>query len=341
MPVLNFKDSSSIYPKIRRTDLKLMLWAGDTVYNNISDIQRLSGYDVYICNGYTQGLDENIKYMNSLANSGEIYLCLININEKCQMNQFVKVFGEKFSVIDSDYHGNTPSLPVEYYSDLLMPGGIAYNTEGINSIRMPMEEYLNTLELFAPLLTNQLKMRRYYTMELINEAKDNNITPAEAWSSPDLKQSYYDGLRSRQEKFLENQCARSPSYKLVYNYNVETLEKYWDTLPLEILISPLETLPSDFGTIEPHLQRFALYLRARAEKPSNHIDENSADSISYIQTHTILDELIYKCQKILKYRMYSEKFISVENLKVHLKYYIDQRYTGSPRRVYGVIISKI
>ena len=341
MPVLNFKNPSAYLPEIQTSGLRLMLWAGDIVHDGRSDIQRLPGYDVYLCYGFTDGLEENINYLNSLPNGGHVYLCLIDVHREEQMDLFVDLFKGKFSIIDSDYNGNTPAIPLQAYSDLLVSGGTAYHLEGLNSLRMPTEEYLDLLELFAPVLNVESASRRLWTAELIQEAKDNRLSAAETWGSPDLKQPYYDGLRSRQERFMKEQRERSPLFLHTWNYDATNLEDYWTQLPLDILTAPVQNVPAELAYLNQYLPRLYEFLLTLVRRECPGLDQGDEDYMIYIETVVPIATRVSRCQHVLNKRTYCATIRVTPLLVPSLKYVVDTRYTGSPRREYGVTISKV
>ena len=90
MPVLNFKDSANIqFNEIPETGLRLMLWAGDMAREGLTDIERLQGYDVYLCYGFTPSLYENALHLEALDASGSRrhYLCVLDVNDQEQMGR--------------------------------------------------------------------------------------------------------------------------------------------------------------------------------------------------------------------------------------------------------------
>uniref|UniRef100_A0A6C0DJJ7 Uncharacterized protein n=1 Tax=viral metagenome TaxID=1070528 RepID=A0A6C0DJJ7_9ZZZZ len=221
-------------------NLQLILWAGDCVHNGITDIERLPDFDVYLCFGYNQTIQANIDYMNSRTNPGVI--CIIDITDKNQMDRFINIFRGRFSVINSDYNGNTPKLPLKYYKELLCKDGKAFNIDGINGCIMPTEDYHNTLELFAPILSKEDNHKRHWTREILELAKENNITPGEAWASPDFKHSYYDTIRHKQFQLIEWNKERNPVKSEIWKYSESNIEEYWKLLPLHILTVNFERM---------------------------------------------------------------------------------------------------
>ena len=154
-----------------RTDLNMVLWAGDCVHDEITDIERLPGFDVYFCFGFIQTLQANVDYMyNNRSKPGVI--CIIDVSNKSLMDNFVEIFRGRFSVIDSDYNGNTPTLPREYYDALLSNEGKAFNMKGINGCCFPVEDFQNCMELFAPMLSHQDNYLRTWTQEEFNQYKE-------------------------------------------------------------------------------------------------------------------------------------------------------------------------
>ena len=134
-------------PVLDRSDLRVMLWAGDCVHNGIPDVQRLPGYDVYVCNGF-KDLSVNLAVLPRGA-----HICVIDIYNQEQFMRFVNDFTGKCLEINSDYHGSTPSLSIDTYSILLGRKGIAYNINGIKSGFNPADRFRRFLELFAPIIS--------------------------------------------------------------------------------------------------------------------------------------------------------------------------------------------
>ena len=236
-----------------RTGLRLMLWAGDGEHDGVSDVARLRGYDVFLCLGIQKEmLQRNIDNL-----FGSQILCIINVREKGQMTEFCREFAGAFSHIDSDYYGNTPSLPVNYYNMLLGSGGVARNIVGINGIIMAQEDMLNTVELFFPALDEKTKQKRFWDKSVIALGKRDEISPGEAWSSPGFSHHYYDYVREAQARFItwqKNRNSAWPSYK-------PTLEQQWESLGADVLASRI-SLP----IAAEHLEQFSAYL---AQKIAN------------------------------------------------------------------------
>lgn len=258
---MNFVTGTPSYCELAG-DLKMVLWAGDCSNNGITDVERLANFDVYLCYGFMQTLQANIDYINSREKPGII--CILDVTNKEQMGRFVEVFRGRFSVIDSDYRGNTPTLPLEYYYELLSPEGKAFNIKGINGCILPTEDYQNSLELFAPLLSQVDNYKRMWTKEFIELADGNKLTPSSAWQSPDLKDPYYDGVRQRQLQLMEWNKNRNPIGSQVWKYSKDNLEEYWKLLPIHILTVNFERTNicgNDFREYATmNLERFKTFL---------------------------------------------------------------------------------
>jgi hypothetical protein len=230
---------STIIPELEgRTDLRMVLWAGDCVHNGITDIERLPNFDVYLCFGFSQTIGANIDYIYNRSKPGII--CIIDASVKEQMARFIEIFRGCFSVIDSDYNGNTPTLPREYYDTLLSEHGRAFNVKGINGCSFPLEDVQNALELFAPMLSQEDNYRRTWTRELIDIAEGNKLSPSAAWTSPDFKDPYYNGVRQAQEQLMKWNKDRNPFSGQIHNYSKDNIEEYWKLLPLHILTIDFE-----------------------------------------------------------------------------------------------------
>ncbi len=217
-----------------RTDLRMVLWAGDCVHDNITDVERLPNFDVYLCLGFSQTLPENVDYIYSKRSKPGV-ICIIDASVKEQMARFIEIFQGRFSVIDSDYNGNTPTLPREYYDALLSEDGKAFNVKGINGCGFPVEDVQNALELFAPMLSREDNYRRTWTRELIDIAKVNDLSPNSAWTSPDFKNAYYNRIREGQEQLIKWNKDRNPFSTHVHQYSRDNIEEYWKLLPVHLL----------------------------------------------------------------------------------------------------------
>lgn len=230
----------AIIPELEgRTDLRMVLWAGDCVHDEITDIERLPNFDVYLCMGFIQTLQANLDYMyNNRSKSGVI--CVIDAENKEQMDRFVELFRGRFSVIDSDYNGNTPTLPREYYDSLLSDDGKAFNIKGINGCRFPVEDFQNSIELFAPILSYQDNYLRTWSSEIVDIARLDNLSPSAVWSSPDFTGNYYDGIKARQEQLMKWNKDRNPLSMQIHKYSKDNIEEYWKLLPLHILTVDFE-----------------------------------------------------------------------------------------------------
>lgn len=227
MPLLDFARHYEL--PVKRQNLRLILWAGDGVHGGTSDVARLRGYDMYLCRGLTkEGLEHNLADL-----SPDQTICIIDVFNPEEMAEFCRHFDGAFSLINSDYYGNTPTLPIKEYTRLLAKDGIARNIEGINSLRMPVEEMLDSLELVAPALPPELHEKRMWTSLILDLAKRDELSPGAVWTSPDLKHSYYDFVRLSQERFVQWQKRRNPAWPA----RAETCEEHWDNLPLKVLLA--------------------------------------------------------------------------------------------------------
>jgi len=217
-----------------RTDLRMVLWAGDCVHDEITDIERLPNFDVYLCIGFIQTLPENIDYIYSKRSKPGV-ICIIDVSIKEQMARFIEIFRGRFLVIDSDYNGNTPTLPREYYDVLLSENGKAFNVKGINGCKFPVEDFQNSLELFAPMLSREDNYLRTWTAELVDIARVNELSPSSAWASPDFKHEHYNQIRANQEQLMKWNKDRNPVSTQVSGFSRDNIEEYWKLLPLHIL----------------------------------------------------------------------------------------------------------
>ena len=300
-------------------NLRLMLWAGDGESEGVTDIERLPNYDVYLCLGFEgPRFDKNI---DSLTGSQKI--CILNIHDKEQMARFQRVFAGSFALINADYRGNTPALPLAVYTNLLAPNGRAYNTEGINGLRMHEEDLLNTLEIFAPVLSPDLKQRRQWSAIILEVAKGNEITPGEAWASPDLKDPLFRTIVEGQNRFVQWQTERNKAWPLC----AQSLEEQWASLGDRVLTWGILNNSSVLEVIRPHLLNFSDYLEQRIGAL---MLEKSMDRQDYLtESEKIGGEPVSQVrfkQRVLKWLLREIP----ATLSPQIGYYADERLPGAP-----------
>lgn len=255
--ILDFTRPHTILQNQLRKNLRLILWAGDGEHDGISDVERLPNYDVYLCLGF-QGpnFDKNVA---SLVDSQTI--CMIDIHNEEQMARFHAAFDGSFAYIDADYMGNTPAFPLGCYASLLVPNGRAFHTEGINGLRMPEEDLLNTLEIFAPVLSPELAERRRWSTGILELAKSHSLSPLEVWISPDLKEAFYASLVENHQRFIQWQSERNGAWPRC----ADSLEEQWASLEDRVLTWTLTNDAPTLDFIRPHLAAFSDYLSKKIE----------------------------------------------------------------------------
>jgi len=248
--------------------LRLILWAGDCIHNGVTDIERLPQFDVYLCYGYKDGLEANKDFLSKRAEPGIIYTMDIFNTE--EMTKFVELFRGRFYTIESDYHGNTPTLPLEIYQELLNNNGKAFNIKGINSCVLPVEDFQNMLELFAPILSEDDNYRRTWTAEIMKLAKMDKIPPSAVWTSPDFQHPFYNRIREDQDRLFKWNENRNPYSPYTYLYSSENIEEYWSNLPMKILITNIDRVP--LKKYSMFYERFKKFL---IQKTGHNIEELS------------------------------------------------------------------
>ena len=229
-----------------RTNLRLMLWAGDGIHEGVSDVARLRGYEMFLCLGLALNLEQNIADLSASQT-----LCIIDIHDNVQMTEFRKEFRGAFAHIDSDYHGNTPHLRTSDYATLLGPGGTARHIEGINGLIMPLDNMLSTLEMFAPVLDYETRQKRLWSDAVIKLAKRDQISPGEVWSSGGLNHPFYNYIQEEQERFAGWQKSRNPQWPAMK----PTLQEQLEILGADVLTCPI-THPIE----QQYLEEFSDFL---------------------------------------------------------------------------------
>lgn len=330
-----FDDLKAQYTPSDKKNLRLMLWVGDGKHGGLTDVERLPGYDVYLCAGWQQNLQDNIGALTDTQT-----LCILDIHCEMQLLLFHYVYGGCFRSIDSDYHGNTPTLPLTNYSALLCDGGIGRNIEGLNSCIMPYENLYGMLELFAPILPDEQQLQRRWCAEIMDLSKRDDLHPSMVWSSPDLNHPYYAYVKERQKKFEEDQKRRNPAWPKY----PETLETHWSALEMKLLLTSFrQHLPSAVQALEkitPHLGRFDEFLSNRIDSCCAANKGCSLNRNDYINEQRTLGEdligIIEMKQSILKLVTISLPY----GMHAQIGQYLDDRYTHEPS-CYGLTLVKV
>jgi hypothetical protein len=281
---MDFRNGQPQIPAwVTNTPLRMILWAGDGFHENC-DIERLPNFDFYVCLGLPPNFEVNKEYIETHGLRKTI--CIIDTGSSEQMNLFCTMFRGRFSHIDADYMGNTPILEMKYYDALLAPEGIAYNVRGINSIRMPTEELYNALELFAPVLPEEMNNKRLWTDGIMNLAIGNTMKPEHVWQSQALKVDVYRYTVTVQNRFHQSQLERSQEFDNARKYREADLEEYWSKLPIHILTVNLDTAwiwaKQDGTPLEKYHARLVAYLKTRLIMNPD-IEKYAGDNLRDIQ----------------------------------------------------------
>jgi hypothetical protein len=293
--------------------LRLMLWAGDGEHGGVSDVARLQGYDIFLCLGF-----KNIhKNMANLSESQRIVI--INVNNVDQMTRFCEDFRGAFSHIDSDYYGNTPTLPISYYNKLLAPDGIARNIVGISGLIMVDDNMLSSIELFAPILDYETRNKRLWSKLVLSLAKDNGLSPGELWASPDLKTPAYNFVRENQDRFVKWQKVLNMDWPLIKN----TLQEQWESLGVNVITARI-VIPME----QTHLEEFSRFL-------SSKIKSILAIKPNFTLVQSALDEICYGKDIIGVIRVQQEIILNLttelpSSLTGIIGRYIDERHASKP-----------
>jgi len=320
--IKELEDLNAGFKPCQAKNLRLMLWAGDGKHGSLTDIMRLPNYDVYLCAGWQENLQENIDMLTDRQT-----LCVLDIKNEVQLALFHHIYDGCFELIDSDYEGNTPSLPISDYTSLLTSGGSARHIEGINSIRTPYENLYGMLELFAPILPAELLLKRLWCSDIMELSARDNMPPSMVWSSPDLNHSYYRYVKDAQKSFEEEQkrrCGAWPRHEA-------TLQEQWSKMSTVALTcstyldAPIRE--GVMGKLMPHMSRFNEFLDGKIEQllaikggAFSIEGDHYTNEVKSLE-NDILSTVNFK-QTVLKMLMISVP----EGMKVRIECYPDDRY---------------
>lgn len=324
--IIDYRTTDNAPPMIDRSDLRVMLWAGDCAHGGVPDVQRLPNYDIYVCNGYTD-LQANLDVLPDGAQ-----ICLIDINNKEQFMRFVNDFTGKCREIDSDYFGSTPSLSLDTYSILLQQGGSARNIEGIRSGFNPMPRFRLFLELFAPILTPGLKAQREWTPHILKLAEWNSISPSFVYTDYELKNGTYRYFWDEQNAYRDERAALNPKFDEASKYTDATLEEYWGLLANSVLTNAIHGIFDKFmdsaekELVESYYPRFQKFLWTRVVN----LAYNSYGNIKmhhvndYVFENSDVKSQIQKCQTVIGLLKTAENCIA-SDMTPTIGYYHDSR----------------
>jgi len=237
-----------------------------------------------------------------------------------------------FERIDSDYEGNTPSLPLTEYSRLLTAGGTGRNIEGINRLHMPYENLYGMLELFAPILPLDIALKRQWCTAVMELAKRDDLHPGMVWSSPDLNHPYYVYVKEAQTKFEEHQKLRYAAWPL----HESTLEAHWSKMSTKTLTcSTYLHEPISEGVMEallPHMSRFDEFLSGKINELL--VIKNTSFTIDHIDYVNEIKELGKDILRVVNLKQTILKMLMMsvpDGMRGHIGSYVDDRYSRWPR----------
>ena len=140
---------------------------------------------------------------------------------------------------------------------------------------------------------------------------------------------------------MKEQRERSPLFSHIWNYDATNLENYWSELPVDILTATIKNLPAELAYLNEYLPRLYDFLLTWVRRECPGLDQGHEDYMTYIESVDTIAARVIRCQHVLNKRSYCATILVKPLLLPTLKYFIDTRYTGSPRREYGVTISKV
>ena len=331
--------------------LKLMLWAADGEHNGVSDVERLSNYDVFLCGPWhIDGLTKNEAYLKTSGLPRVI--CVLDVKDKKSMNRFYDLFAGKFIVINADYYGNTPILDLQHYHVLLAPLGKAYNIEGINSCIRPWRNFYKFFELFAPFtrdlvypLNTQIHEITTYSPFVRYWAKISDLSPSHLMSSPDFKGVQHPWatdlkvqLDKHQNDFVYERKWENPETakgRAWFIYD-KTIQEWWNTVPLDLLTIDISSEAVGYKSsaeiddvvstafIQPHKPAFLEFLQSKIKSL---LEEFPRLTINMELESGSLDSQIQTLQLVIKQIIVFKNQVSASNiLRGHIGPYTDDRY---------------
>ena len=311
-----------------------MLWAGDGKHGGVTDIRRLPYYDVYLCAGWQESLQDNINDLND-----DQTLCALDVHNEKHLALFHYLYDGCFAQIDSDYFGNTPTLPITDYTTLLQPEGVAYNIQGINSLSNPEQNLYGMLELFAPILPHDARQQRRWCESVMELSKRDFLDPSMVWTSPDLKHPCYSYVKERQLEFENRQRMRSaawPQYE-------ETLRAQWEKADTKLLLT---SLYQHYGTgqailqiIMPHLSRFDEFLGEKIDELLSIKPRFTLVPDDYLAKQQTMGEDILSA---VDFKQTVLRLIGIslpDGLRATIGFHRDERYPA-PKTAYGLSLQK-
>lgn len=124
--ILNFHEGVSKLPEWLGDNLKIILCAGDGDQRGYSNVLLpFHMFDVFFCYPAYNSIRQNVLDLLQYFPKKKV-ICLIDITNKSQMEQFLSLFKNRFSLIDG-YYGHCPYFNIDQISKVLKVGGTALN----------------------------------------------------------------------------------------------------------------------------------------------------------------------------------------------------------------------
>jgi len=146
--VLNFHEGVERLPEwLEGTyTLSLMMGAGDLCQEGVLNVEKFSNFDIFFCNAWDQlnSFKNNVDYLCQNYHHRKA-ICVIDVNNKEEMAQFVKLFTHRFYCIDG-FGQHTPHMNITDLEKVMYLGGKATNIYELSENVINFSEMMKWLQ---------------------------------------------------------------------------------------------------------------------------------------------------------------------------------------------------
>ena len=146
--VLNFHEGVERLPEWLEGSytLSLIMGAGDLCQEGVLNVDKFSSFDVFFCNAWDQmkSFKNNVDYLCEHHYRRKA-ICVIDVKNKEEMAQFVKLFAHRFHCVDG-FGQHTPHMSITDLEKVLHLGGTATNIYELSENAVKFSEIMQWLQ---------------------------------------------------------------------------------------------------------------------------------------------------------------------------------------------------
>jgi len=146
--VLNFHEGVERLPEWLEGSytLSLIMGAGDLCQEGVLNVEKFDNFDVFFCNAWDHlsSFKNNVEYLCQYYYRRKV-ICVIDVKNKEEMAQFVKLFAHRFNRVDG-FGQHTPHMNITDLEKVLHIGGSATNIYEVSENAVKFSEMMGWLQ---------------------------------------------------------------------------------------------------------------------------------------------------------------------------------------------------